>query len=235
LGASAIVVFVVACRGRAGAGEACRGNERLRCASKDRALVCESGRWRELACRGPGGCSRRGDDDDCDDAVAAAGDPCPVTPPVDFACSTDRSVAFVCREGRFALWRRCRGAEGCTIVGERRVSCDTTLGEVGDPCEKSGSYACSVDGGAMLQCSGTSLDVVSSCRGPDGCRFDRDSHKVDCDDGIAVEGDPCDRADRIACAVDLKSELVCEKSRYVRKRECRRSDCRVDGSALFCE
>jgi hypothetical protein len=154
---------------------------------------------------------------------------------VDFACTADRSKALVCREGRFTVWRQCRGAEGCAIVGERRVSCDTTLGEGGDPCEKSGSYACSADGGAMLQCNGTVLGVVASCRGPDGCRFDRDGHKVDCDDGLAMEGDACDRPERIACAVGGKAELVCDKGRYVQKRECRRSDCRVDGSALFCE
>jgi hypothetical protein len=235
LGASAIVVLVVACRARIKAGDACKSSDRLRCSSNDRALACESGRWRELACLGPGGCSRRGDDDDCDDALAAVDDPCPLTPPADFACTADHTTALMCHEGRFAVWRHCRGAEGCAIVGERRVSCDTTLGEVGDLCEKTGSYACSSGGGAMLQCDGAALGVVSACRGPDGCRFDRDSHKVDCDDGLALDGDPCDRPERIACAVDRKSELVCDKGRYVKKRECRRSDCRVDGSALFCE
>lgn len=155
--------------------------------------------------------------------------------PLDYACSVDRTKALVCRDGHFGLWRNCRGAEGCSVVGERHLNCDTTLGQPGDPCEKQGTYGCSVDGKTMLQCEGDSLVAASSCRGPDGCHFDRDTHKVDCDDGLALEGDPCDRPDRISCGVDRKSELVCEGSKYVKKRECRRTDCRVEGSELFCD
>ena len=238
-------MLFVACQTRARAGGACHGGDHLRCAGKDRALSCEAGAWREVTCRGPHGCGRRGEEDDCDDALAALGDPCPRSPPPDYACAVGRGAAanetvgtrdaLVCKDGQFALWRHCRGAEGCAIVGDRRVSCDTTLAEAADPCEKTGSYACTTDGGAMLQCGGETMAVVSSCRGPDGCRFDRDSHKVDCDDGLALEGDPCDWPDRIACALDRKSEMVCKANRYVRKRECRRTDCRVDGSALFCD
>jgi hypothetical protein len=75
---------------------------------------------------------------------------------------------------------------------------------------------------------------------------------VGCDDGVALEGDPCEVRDRIACAVGGQYELVCAALRdddgggggatddpaplrYARKRECRRTDCRVDGSKLYCD
>jgi hypothetical protein len=93
-----------------------------------------------------------------------------------------------------------------------------------------------VDGKAMLLCDGNTLDMVSTCRGPDGCRVARDAHKVDCDDSRAVEGDPCDQPKRIACSLDGRLELECAaSSKYAKKRECRRGDCKLDGNELFCD
>jgi hypothetical protein len=90
----------------------------------------------------------------------------------------------------------------------------------------------------MLMCDGRALVVSSSCRGPDGCRFDRESHRVDCDDRLAALGDPCDKPNRIACELGLKAELVCDpgaERKYVKKRECRRTECRIEENELFCD
>jgi len=90
----------------------------------------------------------------------------------------------------------------------------------------------------MLLCDGHVLGVTSSCRGPSGCRFDRQTHKVDCDDRLATEGDPCDQPNRITCSVDRKLELACDpggEHRYVKKRECRRTECRIEENDLFCD
>jgi hypothetical protein len=88
----------------------------------------------------------------------------------------------------------------------------------------------------MLLCNGSVLAAASSCRGAGGCRVERDSRKVECDDGVALEGDPCDQPKRIACAMDGKSELVCgDGARYVKKRDCSRTDCRITGNELFCD
>jgi hypothetical protein len=210
----------------------------------------------------------------------------------------------VCRDGRFALWRRCRGPRACVVgaapassdaratdagatqpasegADARSVRCDTSAGAPGDPCERRGSYACSTDGKTMLVCTGTSLAAASSCRGPNGCRIDIATSKVDCDDTVAEVGDPCDEARRITCATDHKAELVCVGvtadagasasadadasadggasagagadagagagvdagaganaalgRQYAKKRECRRSDCSIAGSELFCD
>jgi hypothetical protein len=116
----------------------------------------------------------------------------------------------------------------------------------------------------MLICTGVALTAASSCRGPGGCHVDLATSKVDCDDTIAEVGDPCDEPRRITCAADHKAELVCtgakdsrasagardagaeppeaapedaglSVSRYEKKRECRRSDCSIGGSELFCD
>jgi hypothetical protein len=90
----------------------------------------------------------------------------------------------------------------------------------------------------MLVCDGGKLAAASSCRGPGGCQVERDTHRVDCDDSVAAEGDPCDQEKRITCSGDHKSELVCGGGRYAKKRDCRRTDCRLEGterSELFCD
>jgi hypothetical protein len=237
-------VAVVGCRDKPAAGRPCRIVDQVVCAGGDRALLCEppkgappgsAAAWGDVPCKGAHGCSRKGDADECDDTVASNGDPCPRNPPLDYACAPDRARALVCKEGRYELWRACRGPEGCQVEGGRNVRCDTTLGEVGDPCAQQGTYACSTDQKAMLLCDGSALAAASSCRGPNGCRIQRDSHKVECDDALAQEGDPCDQPKRIACSEDRKSELSCQNSRYVKKRDCRHTDCHLEGSDLFCE
>jgi hypothetical protein len=244
--AVAALVAVAACRDRPAAGRACRVVDQIACAAPDRALVCEPARaeggtptgataWAEVPCRGARGCAHRAETDECDDTVAVEGDACPLDPPLDYACTADKGKALVCKDGRYSLWRACRGPEGCVVEGGRNIKCDTTLGEPGDPCAQQGTYACSSDRTAMLLCDGSVLGAASSCRGPRKCLVDRESHKVDCDDSLAQEGDPCDQPKRIACAVDRKAELVCAEGKYGRKRECRRTDCRLEGSELFCD
>ncbi len=167
--------------------------------------------------------------------MAAEGDRCARNPPIDYACAIDGSKALVCKDGRFALWRECRGPNACRVVGGRSIKCDTTLGEPEDPCGQKGAYACAADHQTLLLCDGDRLSPASSCHGPEGCRIDPDGQKADCDDTIANEGDPCNQVKRLTCAADGKAELVCTEGHYVKRRDCTRSDCRLEGSALFCE
>jgi hypothetical protein len=214
--------------------------DQLLCSATDRALLCEPAgaasatAWVEVPCKGPRGCARRNDADECDDTVAAPGDACPLSPPLDYACSADGAQALVCKEGRYGLWRACRGPDQCKVEGGRNVRCDTTLGAPGDPCGQQGTYACSTDSTSMLVCDGSALVTASTCRGPAGCHIERDTRKVDCDDSLVEEGDPCDRQ-QIACAVDRKAELVCQGGKYAKKRDCRHGDCRLEGRHLYCE
>jgi hypothetical protein len=243
-----------ACKSKPAAGRPCHAVGLVACADAGSAFVCEgavpeaeagaahtAAAWTEVACRGTGGCARHGGADDCDDTVATEGDPCPRGPPVDYACGADAALALACDGGHFALWRACRGPEACRVVDGKDIHCDTSLGQEGDPCGRSGTYACSADRKTMLVCNGRALAAASACSGPAGCQVQRDSHKVDCDDSVAVEGDPCDEARRITCSTDHKSELVCKDGHYAKKRECRRTDCRLENtdraerSELFCD
>jgi hypothetical protein len=231
--------------------------DQLACASHEQALACEtegdhpssSGTtatiapprtWVAIPCKGSRGCARTGEDDACDDTIAAEGDVCPRSPPLDYACATNHADALACRDGHFDLWRHCRGPQGCRVLDGRNVHCDTSLGEPGDPCERAGTFACSVDGQTMLACDGRTLAPASSCRGPKACFFapgepGAEPHSIDCDDEVAREGDPCTQAKRITCAVDRKAELACDGHQYRTKRECKRVDCRIDGTELFCD
>lgn len=235
LAVAAIAVASASCRHRAHVGGACRVADQIACIAADRAVVCNSGVWVELRCQGAKGCARRGDTDECDDTIAAEQDACPHNPPVDYACTADRSKALVCQHGSFSLWRACRGPARCEVVDGHNVHCDTTLGEPGDLCEKEGSYCCSIDHKSMLRCDGHGLVTASSCRGPEECHVASDARKVDCDDTRADEGDPCDQPKRIACSLDGKSELVCAESKYIKKRECHRGECKLEGNELFCD
>jgi hypothetical protein len=243
LAAAAALATVAACRDKPAAGRKCPVPDQLVCARADRALLCEpmdSGTtaWVEVPCKGAQGCSRapgQSDVEECDDTLAVEGDPCLPSPPLDYACTADGERALVCASGRYALWRACRGPDQCRVEAGRNVRCDTTLGEPGDPCGEPGKYACASDGRAMLQCDGGVLASASSCRGPAGCHIERDTRKVDCDDTLADEGDPCDQPRRIACTTDRKAEVVCQDGGYAKKRDCRRTDCRVEGSRLFCD
>jgi hypothetical protein len=247
VGLATWVVAVTGCPSRPKPGAACRVPNALVCASSVEADVCTSGAWRAVPCRGPAGCSPGAGAsraDRCDDTIAESGDACPDVPAIDYACTGSRADALACTNGHFDLWRHCRGERGCAIDASHHLDCDTTLGAVGDPCEKQGAYACSVERDAMLQCRGSSLATVSSCRGPEACHFDREQHLVACDDGVAREGDPCDTPGRVACAASGQYELACGSDAdggsvgpltYAKKRECRRTDCRVDGTKLFCD
>lgn len=235
------------CKRKPAGGRPCTAAGSVACADMGRAFVCggeaaadggppaQPSTWSEVACHGEGGCAHRGASDDCDDTVAAEGEACPPGFPVDYACTADGARALACVGGRFALWRACRGPTGCHVVDGKNVECDTSLGRDGDPCGKAGAYACSDDGKAMLICNGATLTAASSCSGPQGCRIEHDGHRVDCDDSAAAEGEPCDQSRRITCSTDHKAELVCTEGHYAKKRECRRTDCRLDGAELFCD
>src|SRR5580693_9306768 len=105
MAAAAVLATVAACRERPAAGGRCSVPDQLVCARPDRALLCEPAAsggvtaWQEVPCKGARGCSRRNDADECDDTVGDDGDPCPRSPPLDYACTSDHVRALVCKDG----------------------------------------------------------------------------------------------------------------------------------------
>jgi len=189
------------------------------------ALLCKGGTYITVPCRGPRGCAPLGHSGDieCDDDLANLGDNCMSYVDEDYACSTDRSKALVCKEGKFQLWGNCRGPKACQIRSNT-VDCDRTLQEADDPCTIPNNYACSVDQKFMLICHDGRMVADNSCRGPKGCVHNEHEHRVDCDDTIALEGDPCSDQDEVCCSQDGKSRLICKNHKYVVEKPCRRRE-----------
>jgi len=143
-------------------GEIClESNAENRACSGDKkaSLLCAAGKFKTVqSCRGPNGCQIRGDAVTCDSKLAEKGDPCAAAGT--FACTPNLKARLVCTppparpgagELKFGFDRYCRGSSGCHALD---LGCDETISDVGDPCGVSGSFACTSDGRAELECQG---------------------------------------------------------------------------------
>jgi hypothetical protein len=160
-------------------GDPCMGEDDEYACSPDkkRAFVCKDGKFAlHLECRGNGGCSILGHAVSCDMSVAVKGDPCKTQGAV--ACGEDQKHMLVCRDGKFDLYRYCRGQYGCFMKGET-PSCDETLSLAGDPCGIPGQVVCAVDGKNELVCQGGVFTKSLSCK--NGCTVtNRPGRPIDC-------------------------------------------------------
>lgn len=149
----------------AAAGDRCMGeaDDEYACSlDKKRALLCKNGKFeRYLECRGKGGCALLGHQVSCDTSVAAKDDPCKVQGAS--ACSEDQKEMMVCRDGKFAHYRYCRGLAGC-YTKEDAPACDETLSLDGDECGLPGFVVCSTDGQSELVCQGGRFVKSRTCR-----------------------------------------------------------------------
>jgi len=161
------------------AGDPCMGEEDEYACSTDnkRALVCKGGKFEPyLDCRGKAGCAMLGRAVACDTSIAEKGDACTTQGAV--ACGADQKHMLVCRDGKFALYRYCRGQYGCFNKGET-PSCDETLSLAGDPCGIPGQVVCSVDGKTELVCQGGEFTKSLTCK--TGCTVtNRPGRPIEC-------------------------------------------------------
>jgi hypothetical protein len=70
---------------------------------------------------------------------------------------------LLCRDGKFDLYRYCRGQYGCFMKGET-PSCDETISLAGDPCGLPGQVVCAVDGKTELVCQGGVFTKSLTCK-----------------------------------------------------------------------
>jgi hypothetical protein len=230
---SCLVILLLNCKSKPAPGGTCTNVGRYVCQDPTTALFCNAGKYQAIPCSGLKGCSGGTLNPSCDDDLAKLGDACMSTTNENYACATDHNSALVCRDGKFQLWRACKGAKHCQVHLDK-VDCDNTIGDVGDPCGTSGSFVCSTDHKMLLMCQSEKLMAANSCRGPKECRLLADN-KNHCDDSQAQEGDPCDTPDEVSCSMDGKSEVVCKGNKYVVKQLCKRKDgCVVRDGQLLC-
>lgn len=145
---------------------------------KKRALLCKGGRFAlHLECRGKGGCSLLGRSVSCDTSIAEQGDPCKVQGSQ--ACTGDQKRMVICRDGKFALHRYCRGQHGCQARDDA-PACDETLSLEQDPCGLPGQIVCSVDGKTELVCQGGMFVRSRACK-KSGCTVtSRPGRPIEC-------------------------------------------------------
>lgn len=224
------LVLVAGC-GKKKEGAACSGTEQL-CVDPTTALVCRGGKLASVACAGPLKCSKFADHVNCDTSVAAAGAPC-MGEDDENACSPDKREALTCKNGRFELTARCRGANGCSMLG-RRTTCDASIAAKGDPCVKEGAAACTEDKGQMITCRAGRFEAHRYCRGQLGCVLKPEGPS--CDESLSEIGDPCGLSGQIVCATDGKTELICQGGAFMKTRTCKTA-CKIasgSGRSVLC-
>jgi hypothetical protein len=223
-----IAILAVGCKPKVGA--TCKIDKKEVCNEKT-ALVCHSNSWQEMACRGPKGCIA-GDEAECDQSVARAGDICNVENNV--TCSEDKKASLVCKDKKWTLEMVCGGPLGCALsTNDKKLECDATIAKEAEKCADENTASCSSDKKARLICRGGKYALSGQCRGDLGCRFI--GGKVDCDDSLAVVGDLCSQAGHYACSVDGKSVVKCDGTKFALDEACKnRKVCKLSGDKVGC-
>ena len=203
-------------------GAKCEMGQAL-CEDTANVLACQGDVFVEAKCRGPGGCSKLGSKITCDDSISEEGDICLEAGSENRACSGDKKTSLLCSAGKFKAVQTCGGPRGCQIKGDL-VTCDSKLAEKGDLCTSPGSFACTPDKKARVECGpGGKFAFNRYCRGPSGC------HELDfaCDETVSEVGDPCGISGMFACNTDSTARLVCQGGQYVKDQPCARGGCSV--------
>jgi hypothetical protein len=223
-----VVGFVVGsffgCKG-AKEGDPCSGTA-FHCASGGKsALVCLGGKYVNMPCRGMMGCMSAGNS--CDQSVAQEKDPC--TKKDGWTCTADNKTLLICDGTSFYAGSSCKGGLGCQVIANK-VTCNNDVADLGDPCPakpEDKDYACSSDKGMLLVCKDHKMVGFNSCRGPRACKVEESAapngatqYKINCDDDIAVAGDPCAEPGEQSCTADKKSMLECRDGKFTSIKTC---------------
>jgi hypothetical protein len=215
------------------------GNNKFQCMDPVNAMLCQNGKWVNMPCRGPRGCSGAGAGQTCDDDLAQPGEACMMAVSGDnLACGTGKVDELTCVAGTWKITRTCKGPKKCTISGSV-LSCDDSMGDVGDPCAvESGddNYGCSTDKKIEVVCDAASskFQPSNTCRGPKGCWID--NNRVYCDQNMARIGDKCRPVDNHSCSEDSTQELKCSPQfTWTKQHDCKHSGCKIKNSEVYCE
>ncbi len=140
-------------------------------------------------CKGPGGCSIKGDAITCDNDTSDVGDPCHFAG--DFACTSDQALVLRCDNHKMTPLNTCRGPKHCRVFElpqEKKVQfdCDDSIAQEGDPCDTANEQACTADKKSVLVCKGNKFTSATPCPGPTGCTHDEKADTYNCDTGGAA-------------------------------------------------
>jgi hypothetical protein len=228
-----LVLSAAACKPKAGAS--CKLDAKEVCVEDKKALACHDGKWEELTCRGPEGCSKSSGEHVCDQSVADDKEACNLAD--DFVCSADKKAMLQCQKNRWTLVQNCLGDRACAIE-KKRVTCDNSVANLGDVCREEDDYACAPDKKSALVCRGGKFVYASQCKGAKGCKVaggQGQPYKVECDDSIAAPGDACEREEHFSCSSDEKSILRCRGKKFELEEKCKGRDrCQIRNGMAGC-
>ena len=232
-----LLVGLWECKGKQKAGDPCTHNNMYLCQDPNSAIICLNGKLADLPCRGPKGCQGTGTNSECDDDVAAAGDPCVMASNgANYACGSDQKSELVCQQNKFTVASTCKGPKGCKIQ-LNNVECDDDFADIGDPCVQPASdsnYSCTPDKKTMVVCQASKFGVFEQCKGPKGCHIE--TNTVYCDTTVAAEGDSCKRADAESCTADATYSLKCSPQlKWAKDKACPKEGCKVKNSMIYCK
>ncbi len=154
-------------------------------------LVCQAEKFALIdTCKGPGHCKVKGDTFSCDNDIADVGDPC--SNKGNYACTSDKTMALQCADGKYGPIQTCRGPKACSVVRDKSnpkvvdIDCDFSVAAENDPCNFPGNESCSADKRTRLTCRGKKYTDATACTGPDGCavRVNGKSATVTCDNRV---------------------------------------------------
>jgi hypothetical protein len=228
---------LVACKPKVGG--TCKIETKEQCTDDKKGLACHDGKWEELLCKGPDGCSKASGDAVCDQSVAEDKDVCNLTD--DYICSTDKKSMLQCTKNHWTIVQSCLGDRACSVDRKKDkalVVCDNSVSNPGDPCRETDDYACSVDKKTALVCKNNVFVASGLCKGPNGCKItgSKDAgFKVSCDDSIANQGDACDKEDHYSCSSDARLILKCRSKKFDLEDRCKpKEKCEIRGGQVGC-
>jgi hypothetical protein len=236
--AAGLVLLLSQCKGlKPTPGAPCVTNGKYQCSDPASALLCQSGKYVTLPCRGPRGCSGFGASSMCDDDLAQEGDACMQTLNDNYACAVDHTKEFICKAGKFTAVRTCKGPKKCTVSGDT-INCDDSMADVGDVCvvdPGDANYGCSPDKKNEVVCDGptSKFTVAQACRGQRGCNIEND--KVYCDYTVARVGEKCRHPDTHACSEDATAKLKCMPNFQWAAAQACKHGCKVKPGVIDCE
>jgi hypothetical protein len=153
------------------------------CGDPSTQLVCISGKWAAMPCKGPDGCAvDRNGEVSCDMSGNATDDACAQTDGK-MVCSPDKKSRVRCVKRKTEIVS-CDGPAGCAPKrsATKTVSCDRIPRyHPEDTCIDGTDDACDADRKLWLTCEGGKWKVESPCRGSRGCSFNAALGAIACD------------------------------------------------------
>lgn len=229
----ALATTLGACKPKVGGS--CKIDTKEVCVEDKKALSCHDGKWEEMSCRGPEGCSKESGEHVCDQSVAEDKDVCNLVD--DFVCTADKKGMLQCTKNKWTLVQSCLGERAC-VMEKKKVTCDNSVASIGDACREEEDYACSVDKKAALACRKSVFTQASLCKGPKGCRVTgtkEQGFKVECDDSVATAGDSCEKDEHFSCSSDERAILKCRSKKFEVEEKCKpKEKCQIKGGQVGC-